>query len=292
MFFSTSQRSTSLFALLIACSVLKAHAEGDRPLLKPNDRLAIVGGSFVERSQKFGNIEAELQCRRPHWKLSIRNLGWSGDDVHGYARKRFDEPNDGYERLLSDLDFANPTVVLVAYGFSEASDGGEAVERFSPGLDRLVAAIKESGRRIILLTPFALPGVKTNNYRSNTTRLREVVIEMGDQARIPVITTDSELSIAQTTHDGLFPNSTGYAFLAQNLANRLVGGRPSEGQPKELFDRIAEKNEMFFHRYRPQNETYLFLFRKHEQGNNASEIAKFDPLIEAADEAIWKAAAR
>ncbi|HIA20727.1 MAG TPA: hypothetical protein EYN70_15150 [Planctomycetaceae bacterium] len=46
----------------------------------------------------------------------------------------------------------------------------------------------------------------------------------------------------------------------------------------ELRDMIALKNEYFFHRYRPQNETYLFLFRKHEQGNNAVEIPMFDPL--------------
>lgn len=42
---------------------------------------------------------------------------------------------------------------------------------------------------------------------------------------------------------------------------------------------IEDKNTLFFHRYRPQNETYLFLFRKHEQGNNAVEIPQFDPLI-------------
>jgi lysophospholipase L1-like esterase len=42
---------------------------------------------------------------------------------------------------------------------------------------------------------------------------------------------------------------------------------------------IFEKDFLFFNRYRPQNETYLFLFRKHEQGNNAVEIPQFDPLI-------------
>ena len=43
---------------------------------------------------------------------------------------------------------------------------------------------------------------------------------------------------------------------------------------------VQEKNRLFFHRWRPANETYLFLFRKHEQGNNAKEIPMFDPLIE------------
>ena len=40
-----------------------------------------------------------------------------------------------------------------------------------------------------------------------------------------------------------------------------------------------KKNELYFHRYRPQNETYLFLFRKHEQGNNAVEVPQFEALV-------------
>ena len=47
-----------------------------------------------------------------------------------------------------------------------------------------------------------------------------------------------------------------------------------------------EKNRLFFHRWRPANETYLFLFRKNEQGNNAKEIPMFDPLIKAEEKKI------
>jgi lysophospholipase L1-like esterase len=50
-------------------------------------------------------------------------------------------------------------------------------------------------------------------------------------------------------------------------------------QSEKLRQAIRAKNQLFFHRYRPQNETYLFLFRKHEQGNNAIEIPQFDRLI-------------
>jgi hypothetical protein len=49
---------------------------------------------------------------------------------------------------------------------------------------------------------------------------------------------------------------------------------------------IIEKNKLYFYRWRPQNETYLFGFRKHEQGKNAKEIAEFDPLIAKAEEEI------
>jgi len=50
-------------------------------------------------------------------------------------------------------------------------------------------------------------------------------------------------------------------------------------QVEELRNLIRRKNYYYFHRYRPHNETYLFLFRKHEQGNNAVEIPQFDPII-------------
>ena len=49
---------------------------------------------------------------------------------------------------------------------------------------------------------------------------------------------------------------------------------------------IVAKNELFFHRWRPQNLTYLTGFRKHEQGNNAKEIVQFDPLVEKAEKEI------
>ncbi|MBX7167651.1 MAG: SGNH/GDSL hydrolase family protein [Pirellulales bacterium] len=49
---------------------------------------------------------------------------------------------------------------------------------------------------------------------------------------------------------------------------------------------IREKNELFFNRWRPQNETYLFGFRKHEQGQNAKEVAEFDALVAAQEAQI------
>ena len=53
---------------------------------------------------------------------------------------------------------------------------------------------------------------------------------------------------------------------------------------------IVAKNRLYFHRWRPQNETYLFGFRKHEQGQNAREIPQFDPLVDAAEKEIAKLA--
>ena len=57
-------------------------------------------------------------------------------------------------------------------------------------------------------------------------------------------------------------------------------------QFEQLRGAIIDKNRLYFHRWRPQNVTYLFLFRKHEQGNNAKDIPEFDPLIEAKEKEI------
>ena len=62
----------------------------------------------------------------------------------------------------------------------------------------------------------------------------------------------------------------------------------AEGAIEKLREAIIEKNRLYFHRWRPQNETYLFGFRKHEQGQNAREIPLFDPLVEAKEKEIAK----
>jgi lysophospholipase L1-like esterase len=61
---------------------------------------------------------------------------------------------------------------------------------------------------------------------------------------------------------------------------------PEWSQADLLRKTINEKNRLFFHRWRPENITYLFGFRSHEQGNNAIEVPRFDPLVEAKEREI------
>jgi lysophospholipase L1-like esterase len=63
---------------------------------------------------------------------------------------------------------------------------------------------------------------------------------------------------------------------------------PEQEQVERLRDAIVAKNRWYFHRWRPQNETYLFGFRKHEQGQNAAEIPQFDPLVADQEKRIAK----
>lgn len=61
---------------------------------------------------------------------------------------------------------------------------------------------------------------------------------------------------------------------------------PNIERGEKLRKAIIEKNQLFFHQWRPQNFTYLFGFRKHEQGQNAKEVKEFDALIAAKEKEI------
>lgn len=68
---------------------------------------------------------------------------------------------------------------------------------------------------------------------------------------------------------------------AQDWAEGVVVQSPiSLNRAEQIRSLIKEKNQLYFYRYRPQNETYLVGFRKYEQGQNAGELDQFDVLID------------
>jgi len=106
---------------------------------------------------------------------------------------------------------------------------------------------------------------------------------------MPPANNQEELSLI--TDNGQHLRSEGYARSASQLVEQLTPAKAKElktGDAESLRRLILKKNELFFHRYRPQNVTYLFLFRKHEQGNNAVDIPKFDPLVAELEQQISK----
>ena len=56
--------------------------------------------------------------------------------------------------------------------------------------------------------------------------------------------------------------------------------------PQSLRQLIVSKNADFFNYWRPENDTYILGYRKHEQGRNAVELPQFKPLVEAKEKEI------
>ncbi|MEZ6129916.1 MAG: SGNH/GDSL hydrolase family protein [Planctomycetaceae bacterium] len=386
-----------------------------------NDHTVLLGGTFVERSQTYGHLEASLTAAAGCRGLTFRNLGWSADTVFAESRGIFDTPQKGYERMIEHVRAEEPTVIILHYGQNEAlsfAGGNEGLERFRQQLGVLSRDLATTGAQLVFVSPHAF--VKVPEPLPDTTRWNVRLAEFRDAVRtvakaegIPFVdlfhqfVDDMETASAwfdadgpvpeelsahpdlravrhqQWTDNGMHWNEAGYRCAAQVFTSRLlnrplrrpavridtvqqtlvpVSGsvratdwsgesqaivrfdyRPelitavplqvhvsagmmsepavgvqypgamspvplrqrltSNGEPivfmaeqcpdyERLRALIVRKNELYFHRWRPQNITYLFGFRKHEQGNNASEIATFDPLIADLEQQIEAAQAR
>ncbi len=102
---------------------------------------------------------------------------------------------------------------------------------------------------------------------------------------------DGSPAAVALTNNGLHHTEAGYQIVARELIKELgydetVFVNPDNQTVSTLRDHIIEKNRLFFNRWRPTNETYLFLFRAHEQGQNAKEIPMFDPIIQEEEKKI------
>ncbi len=271
---------------LLACSTLGAGFQ-----LQEGDRVVLMGDTFLEREGDYGHIEAAFTRRFSDRNVTFRNLAWAGDTPTGKARASFDwsKPDSEWlKRVKEQVAIAKPTVAFLSYGMTAALEGGaEAAPRHKAELARLMDAVNEVGGgqvRFVLLSPLQQFGERPDSPRSRAldamadaakslagergAAYGDVLALSRNMARLRMVLWDQPVVL----------NEMGYQKLAHALVEDLTGKAP-EPAPEPLLAAIRKKNEWFFHRWRPANWTYLFGFRKHEQGRNAVEIPQFDPLI-------------
>jgi len=310
--------SLSLTALFVA--------QPAQPAPKPfefqdGDRIVWLGNTLVEREQRSGYWETALIAANHDKNITLRNLGWSGDTVFGEARGRFDYNNAAicFKQLVDQALALKPTVIFVSYGTNESFEGKEGLPKFEKGLEKLLDALEPAKARIVLFSP--PPAMEAPGYPDQIKQNRNLELYAGAIQKIaekrklyfaPLQETMaralayctlqaadklgpqlSELMINPLHLTELGYEATAPAFLG-SLGVRTPqvrwdkAGREAAEKLTPLRNAIIAKNELFFYRWRPQNETYLFGFRKHEQGKNAKEVAEFDPLVAKEEDEIAK----
>ena len=305
-------RSNRLLAVsvgtLFTIGLLAHGLQASQPFeLRDGDRVVWLGGTFVERAQQHGYMELALTTRWPDRDVTFRNLGWSADDVFGESRKYYGSYQStaldvgGRKRLLANIEAFDATVVFANYGANAAAGGSEALEGFLSGYSSLLNELEEGGVRIVLLSPIprenlGAPYPDQAGYNEN---LRLYADAIGGLARerghyfadlfreLPNAARDAD----QLTDNGIHLTPRGYSYAAAALVAALgwveADREPlSAQQSEELRQLIVEKDRLYFHSYRPQNDTYLRGFREYEQGNNAGELLEFLPLIRIQEEKI------
>ena len=279
---------------------------------KDGDKVALIGGTVIEREQNSGQWELALTRHIPARNVTFRNLGWSGDTVWAESRGLFEpagrgtslRENQGYTRLMALVQEQQPSVLIFGYGAVEAWEGPPGLEPFLTQYRQLIKDCKASsteGVRVILLGPMEraamqppLPAPQAYNEQvaAYSDAIRGLAQTVG-AAFVPLSMPHArfEEELRQITDNGQHLTSAGYARSAAQLVTALTPGQTKEiktGDEESMRRLIQKKNELFFHRHRPQNVTYILLFRKHEQGNNAVNIPKFDPLIAELEQQIRK----
>jgi len=287
--------------------------------LRSGDRVVLLGDSLFERENRLGVIETALIASHPEKTLTFRNLGWSGDTVRGEARAYFGQPADGYAELLKSVDLVKPTVIFVSYGANESFDGDAGLDSFISDYGRLITDLSSRTKRIVLLTPLPADGATSPLPRADLDERNRVLLRYSEAIRalaasrgLASIDMFSAMRASMSRsgpplyENGIHLTESGYVIAAGHIAARTAPStvldvpalaaaiRQPAGDPRgrriaELRALVVRKNDLFFHRSRPANVTYLYLFRQREQGNNAVEIPRFDPLVEEADGRIQAA---
>lgn len=304
----------SFLALAAIFAICAAAAAGDQFEFRDGDKVVLLGGALIEQEQLYGDWETLLTAAYPDRDVRFRNLGWSGDTVWGESRGMF-EPHEGYQRLIEHVSHENPSVIVVAYGNNEAFGGEERLEAFAAQLQKLVEDLSADGRRFVFLSPLLMEAdplpmppeqaqEHAREYNRNLVKYSDAIRRFARDRQQPYIDLQhSQLKAIESdqpplTDNGLRLTAGGYRRTARWLVSRLkpagdvdhleavVGLDFDAPAVARLREAIQKKNQLYFHRWRPQNFTYLFGFRKHEQGNNAVEIPQFDPLVIEAEEEI------
>ena len=267
-------------------------ARADHPFLfRDGDRVVLLGGTLIEREQKYGSWELAMTMANKDKNVTFRNLGWSGENVWGESRNSFDPSPTGYKRMVALTKELKPTVIIACFGQNESFDGPNGLKKFVTQYEKLITDVASTKARIVLMTttPFenTKPMTDVEAKNKNLQLYNKAIHELADARKLEFVdlyTLASQQS-QKVTENGLHLSETGYDITARAFTT-TVPAIPLGSQTEAIRNKIIEKNQLFFHRWRPENETYLFGFRKHEQGQNGKEIPQFDPLVEKVEREI------
>ena len=251
-------------AILFATVLISSPAIAADFELKKGDHICLVGNALCERMQHHNYWESLLQQRFPELQLSVRNLGFPGDEPYERIRsENFGDPD-------KHLGHSKASVVMYFFGFNESFDGDAGLAKFSSEMKKLIqeTQAKDYGNgqpQVVVVSPIAfentgdpnLPTGEEHNARlaKYTQALATVAKETGANfADIfhPTLALFKG-SKKRLTLNGAHLNDVGYSELAPILDAALFGdGGPNAVDPL-VKAAVDDKSFHWWHRYRAVN---------------------------------------
>lgn len=286
--------------------------------LKPQEVIALVGGSNMERTRFHGYLQTHLITAQPDLKIKVRNFGWEGDTVFEQWRddggvEQLDARRRQAERRIQQdagstswrqqrdwreqLAEVEATTVIAQFGQMEALNGVKELPAFVAAYETLLAELADNNRRVILVSPLPFEGAMAKH----NVEVVAYTLAIGELARkLDLRFIDLSLFKAPQplTDNGWQLNENGHQILADQVATAL--GLPI--QPNENVRReVLELERLWFDYWRPMNWAFLTGDRTNVPYSKdwkdtskrifPQEMEDFLPLLKQAEDNIQKALA-
>lgn len=272
-----------------------------------NSHIVILGNTFAERLQYYNYFETFLYKNFPQRNLTVRNMGWSADEVNLQPRPlNFGSVDEHLTEQKADIIFA-------CFGLNEAFKGADSLDSLKRQLSALLQHMKAqryngaSAPEIILVSPIAhedlggfLPdGSKHNENLELYTKGMEEIASVLDISFINLYSpTKKRFGDADSlTINGIHLNDNGYRMVSEMMAGSLdlpVSKWTASHDLISLKGVIDQKNQQFFYRFRAVNGEYIYGRRKEPWVQPVggpisfpSEFKKLDRMILRLDTLIW-----
>lgn len=304
-----------LFTLFLTVAVLAfcSFATADDFQFRPEDRIGIIGNTLAERMQHDGYLEATLHAAYSKHQLTIRNMGFSGDELTVRLRSsNFGSQDDWLTRTQADVVFA-------FFGYNESFAGEAGLPKFREDLKRFIEHTRnqkyngQTPPRLVIFSPIAhenlrdpnLPDGSENNHRlalytsamqAVTAELNVPFVDLFNPTRQLYETSDEPLTI-----NGVHLNERGNAAVARIIHQSLAPATAladDEARFEQIRRAVQEKNFYWFNRYRTTDGYSIYGGRadlKFTDGQTNREVMQremevLDVMTANRDRVIWGAA--
>ena len=181
--------------------------EANRDHENPND----LGSGYV----KFA--EGKLRLLYPEKRITFLNRGVGGDGVANLIA-----------RFQTDVVAEQPDAVILQVGINDVWWRETSEEQFLKDYSALVASLKETGAKIIILQPFSLPVDDMGRLRPRLNAFNKIVGKVAKEQKLTLIPMDEiftgasiDIRPTQFTVDGIHPTHRGHRYLADFVVKEL-----------------------------------------------------------------------
>ncbi len=289
------------------------HVSAQSLNLPQQGRIAVIGNNLADRMQHQGWLESYLQALYPAHKLSVRHLGFTGDEVNVRPRSNnFGSPDQWLTKVQADIIFC-------FFGYNEALRGLEHTDQFKQNLAAMIDGMQqqryngESAPTLVIFSPIAhenlnsphLPDGEENNKKLQATTAAMADVCREKNVRFVDIFSPS-LSLYKSTNQPLTLNGVhlldnGADAIAQVIISDLFGVDVSQATKRSHIERIREavleRNYYWFSRYRVVDGYNVYGGRSTLNwfGQSNADVMKremeiFDVMTNNRDELVWASA--